>query len=102
MKLFKKQKIIHGQTVIASTVLPLLGGDEEDGKSKVYEEDYKKAYEEQSDKLEGAFVPAENTRPTMDETYGSDMFYANQGGLATAIPKFNQRWCKLSTIKNRS
>ena len=53
-------------------------------------EDYKKAYEEQSGKLEGAFVPAQNTRPSMDDTIRSDMFYANQGGLATAIPKFNK------------
>jgi len=78
--------------VTASTLLPLLmGGDEGDGKIKGYDpEDYKKAYDEQSGKLEGAFVPATNTRPTMDETIRSDMFYANQGGLATAIPKFNK------------
>ena len=54
------------------------------------EEDYKKAYEEQSTKLKGAFVPATNTLPSMSDVYGSDMFYANQGGLATAIPKYNQ------------
>lgn len=78
--------------VTASTLLPLLmGGDEGDGKIKGYDpEDYKKAYEEQSGKLEGAFVPAQNTQPSMDETIRSDMFYANQGGLATAIPKFNK------------
>ena len=78
--------------VTASTLLPLLaGGDEDDGKIKGYDpEDYKKAYEEQSGKLEGAFVPAKNTQPSMDETIRSDMFYANQGGLATAIPKFNK------------
>lgn len=78
--------------VTASTLLPLLaGGDEDQGGIKGYDqEDYKKAYEEQSGKLEGAFVPAQNTRPSMDETIRSDMFYANQGGLATAIPKFNK------------
>ena len=78
--------------VTASTLLPLLaGGDEDDGKIKGYDpEDYKKAYEEQSGKLEGAFVPATNTQPSMDETIRSDMFYANQGGLATVIPKFNK------------
>ncbi len=78
--------------VTASTLLPLLaGGDEGDGKIKGYDpEDYKKAYEEQAGKLEGAFVPAKNTQPSMDETIRSDMFYANQGGLATAIPKFNK------------
>ena len=68
-----------------------MGGDEGDGKIKGYDpEDYKKAYEEQSGKLEGAFVPAQNTQPSMDDTLRSDMFYANQGGLATAIPKFNK------------
>ena len=78
--------------ITASTLLPLLaGGDEGDGKIKGYDpEDYKKAYEEQAGKLEGAFVPAKNTKPSMDETIRSDMFYANQGGLATAIPKFNK------------
>ena len=78
--------------ITASTLLPLLaGGDEDDGKIKGYDpEDYKKAYEEQSGKLEGAFVPATNTQPSMDETIRSDMFYANQGGLATVIPKFNK------------
>jgi hypothetical protein len=78
--------------MLASSVLPLLAGDDEgDGTIPGYtEEDYKKAYEEQSAKLEGAFAPATNTRPSMDETIRSDMFYANQGGLATAIPKFNK------------
>jgi len=78
--------------MLASSVLPLLAGDDEgDGTIPGYtEEDYKKAYEEQSAKLDGAFAPATNTRPTMDETIRSDMFYANQGGLATAIPKFNK------------
>jgi len=78
--------------MLASSVLPLLAGDDEgDGTIPGYtQEDYKKAYEEQSAKLEGAFAPATNTRPSMDETIRSDMFYANQGGLATAIPKFNK------------
>jgi len=81
-----------GKLVTASTLLPLLAGEDEgDGKIKGYDsEDYKKAYEEQSGKLQGAFVPAQNTRPTMDETIQSDMFYANEGGLATALPKFNK------------
>jgi len=78
--------------VTASTLLPLLagGGDDEGGIKGYDSEDYKKAYEEQSGKLEGAFVPAKNTQPSMDDTLRSDMFYANQGGLATAIPKFNK------------
>ena len=41
-------------------------------------------------KLKGAFVPAENTQPSMDDTIRSDLFYANKGGLATAIKKFNK------------
>jgi len=81
-----------GKLVTASTLLPLLagGGDDEGGIKGYDPEDYKKAYEEQSGKLEGAFVPAKNTQPTMDETIRSDLFYANQGGLATVIPKFNK------------
>ena len=79
-----------GKLATAGSLLPLLIGEDEPDKPLFTEEDYKKAYAEQSAKLEGAFVPATNTRPTMDETIRSDMFYANQGGLATAIPKFNK------------
>jgi hypothetical protein len=79
-----------GKLATAGSLLPLLIGDDEPDKPLFTEEDYRKAYAEQSAKLEGAFVPATNTRPTMDETIRSDMFYANQGGLATAIPKFNK------------
>ncbi len=78
---------------LASSILPLLSEDEGDGQLPGYsEEDYKKAYEEQAAKLDGSFVPVSNeeARPTRDETYGDNMFYANQGGLATAIPKFNK------------
>jgi len=74
----------------ASTVLPLLGDEEEDPEPPFTEEDYKKAYAEQAAKLEGAFVPTENARPTRAETYGSNMFYANEGGLANMVSKFNQ------------
>ena len=28
--------------------------------------------------------------PSRAETFGSNMFYANQGGLATALPKYNE------------
>ena len=73
----------------AASVLPLLQGEPEEPKPPFTEEDYKRAYEEQAAKLEGAFVPAENTMPSRDEVYGSNMFYANKGGLATALPKFN-------------
>jgi hypothetical protein len=46
---------------LASTALPiaesLFGGEEEAPKPAFTEEDYKKAYAEQSAKLEGAFTP---------------------------------------------
>ena len=74
--------------LIASTVLPLLQ-EEPEAKPPFSEEDYRKAYEEQAAKLEGAFVPAENVMPTREETYGSNMFYANKGGLAEVVKKFN-------------
>ena len=89
--LLQKAKDSPFQTaIVASSVLPLLADDEDMGPPEGYSpEDYEKAYKEQSEKLAGAFVPAENTRPTEKETYG-DVFYANQGGLATALPKFNK------------
>jgi len=75
----------------AASVLPLLGGDDvEDFKPAFTEEDYKKAYEEQSAKLDGAFETPTNIRPSRADTFGSNMFYANEGGLATALPKFNK------------
>ena len=75
---------------LAASAAPLLMGDEEEEDPPFTEEDYKKAYAEQSAKLKGAFVPTENARPTMDETFGSNMFYANQGGLANMVSKFNK------------
>ena len=90
--LFDKFKDTSAGTklALAATAAPLLMGGEEDPKPPFTEEDYKKAYEEQSAKLEGAFVPTRNARPTMDETFGSNMFYANEGGLANMVSKFNQ------------
>ena len=78
--------------VAASTILPLLAGDEEPVKPMFSEEDYKQAYKEQSEKLKGAFEPVDTAvaKPTMAEVTGSNMFYANQGGLATMLPKYNQ------------
>ena len=70
--------------------MPLLGGEEEAPEPIFTEEDYKQAYKEQSQKLEGGFKPVENAMPTRSDVFGSNMFYANQGGLATAIPKYNQ------------
>ena len=79
-----------GKVATAGSLLPLLIGDDEPEEPPFTEKDYTDAYEQQTAKLEGAFVPAENTRPTRAETYGSNMFYANEGGLATAISKFNK------------
>jgi hypothetical protein len=78
--------------IAASTILPLLGGEDEgDGQMEGYrKEDYDKAYKEQSEKLEGGFESTKNPRPTRQEVYGSNMFYANEGGLATAVKHFNK------------
>jgi len=84
----KKNKLATALT--AASVLPLLAGEEEAPEPPFDEEDYKKAYAEQSAKLQGAFVPTVNARPTRDQTYGSNMFYANEGGLANIVSKFNK------------
>ena len=75
--------------LLASTVLPLLSGDDEEVKPPFTEEDYKKAYQEQSQKLEGAFTPASSALPSRSEVFGSNMFYANEGGLAEMVKHFN-------------
>ena len=74
---------------LSAALLPLLEGGEEEAKPPFSEADYEKAYKEQSGKLEGAFVPAENTMPAMSDVWGSNMFYATQGGLAEVVKKFN-------------
>ncbi len=91
MKLFKKAKDNKLETaLLARTVIPLLGGEEEAPRPMFTEDDYKEAYKEQSQKLQGGFEPVANAMPSRSDVYGSNMFYANQGGLATAIPKYNQ------------
>ena len=91
MKSFKKAKDNPVESaLIASTVLPLLAGEEEAPKPMFTEDDYKQAYKEQSQKLQGGFEPVADAMPSRSDVYGSNMFYANQGGLATAIPKYNQ------------
>ena len=76
----------------ATALTPFLMGEEEPAKPMFTEEDYKKAYEEQSGKLKDAFTPVslEDAMPTRAEVTGSNMFYANQGGLATVLPKYNE------------
>tara|TARA_R100001015_G_C4634382_1_gene200783 strand:- start:453 stop:1337 length:885 start_codon:yes stop_codon:yes gene_type:complete len=78
-----------GKVLTASAFLPFLEGSDE-VKKPFTEDDYRQAYKEQSGKLEGAFQPVTNALPSTSEVFGSNMFYANQGGLATAIPKYNQ------------
>ena len=76
--------------LIASTLIPLFQGEGEPFKEPFTKEDYEKALKEQAGKLEGGFEPATNVMPSRAEVFGSNMFYANQGGLATAIPKYNK------------
>ena len=78
--------------IAASTILPLLAGDDEEVKPPFTEEDYKQAYKEQSKKLEGGFksVDMKTATPSRADVTGSNMFYANEGGLATMLPKYNQ------------
>ena len=77
--------------LVASTVAPLFA-EEEEVKPVFSEDDYKQAYKEQAAKLSGAFEPIDvaAATPTREEVFGSNMFYANEGGLATAVNKFNQ------------
>jgi hypothetical protein len=78
-----------GKLLTGSAILPFL--DKEEPVKPIFtEKDYEKAYKEQSEKLEGAFKPVEATLPAMNQIFGSNMFYANKGGLATAIPKYNK------------
>lgn len=74
--------------LIASTVLPLLS-EEEEVKPVFTEEDYKKAYKEQASKLEGGFQPVSVALPSREEVFGSNMFYANEGGLAEMVKHYN-------------
>ena len=74
----------------ATALTPFLMGEEEPVKPMFTEEDYKKEYEEQAGKLRGGFEPNTQAFPTRAEVTGSNMFYANQGGLAEIVKKFNQ------------
>jgi len=77
--------------VTATTALPLVEGlfsDNEEVKPPFDEKDYKDAYARESAKLEGAFVPANETtnyNPFPD----ANTFYAAKGGI-TNIKKFNE------------
>jgi hypothetical protein len=77
---------------LASAALPiaesLFGGEEEAPKPAYTEEDYKKAYAEQSAKLEGAFQPV-NYSGGITSYAPQSIYTYNQGGLAE-IKKFNE------------
>ena len=81
-----------GKLLTAATLIPFLEGDEEEVKPTFTEEDYKRELAAQQDKLKGAFTPVSlsEAMPTRDEVTGSNMFYANEGGLATMLPKYNE------------
>ena len=87
IKKAKENKLATAFT--AASVLPLLQGEPEEPEPPFTEEDYRRAYAEQAAKLEGAFEPAQNVVPSRSDVYGSNMFYANQGGLAEVVKKFN-------------
>jgi hypothetical protein len=76
----------------ATALTPFLMGEEEPVKPTFTEEDYKRELAAQQDKLKGAFTPVSlsEAMPTRDEVIGSNMFYANEGGLATMLPKYNE------------
>ena len=74
--------------LLASSVLPFLS-EEEEVKPLFTEEDYKKAYEEQASKLKGGFQPVSVALPSRGEVFGSNMFYANEGGLAEMVKGYN-------------
>jgi len=78
--------------LLATTALPiaesLFGGEEEAPKPTFTEEDYKKAYAEQSAKLEGAFQPV-NYSGGITAYAPQSIYTYNQGGLAE-IKRFNE------------
>ena len=77
--------------VTASTALPLVEGlfsDDTPDKPLFDEKDYKDAYARESAKLEGAFVPANETT-NYNPFPNANTFYAAKGGI-TNIKKFNE------------
>ena len=77
---------------LAGAAIPVVesvfGGEEEAPKPTFTEEDYKKAYAEQSAKLEGAFQPV-NYSGGITAYAPQSIYTYNQGGLAE-IKKFNE------------
>ena len=76
---------------LAGSLIPLVEGEDEPVKPPFTEEDYKKAYSEQSAKLEGGFEPVKNARPSLSDVYVDEEIYGNfnTGGIVQ-IKKFNK------------
>ena len=76
---------------LAGSLIPLVEGEDEPVKPPFTEEDYKKAYAEQSEKLEGGFEPVANARPSLSDVYADEEIYGNfnTGGIVQ-IKKFNK------------
>ena len=91
---FKPQGIKGASTTAkllsATALTPFLMGEDEPVKPMFTEADYKRELEAQKDKLKGGFEPNTQPFPTRAEVTGSNMFYANQGGLAEMVKKYNQ------------
>jgi hypothetical protein len=87
-------ELTPGQKFLGATVgIPAVAGlfeDETPVKPPFTEEDYEKAYQKQSQVLEGGFRPAVNTRPTMSQVFAdpTELGYAT-GGIIE-IKKFNK------------
>lgn len=75
---------------LAGSLIPLVEGEDKPAKAPFTEEDYKKAYSEQSAKLEGGFEPVENARPSLSDVYADEEIYQYNTGGIVQIKKFNK------------
>ena len=75
---------------LAGSLIPLVEGKDEPVKPPFTEEDYKKAYAEQSAKLEGGFEPVANARPSLSDVYADEEIYQYNTGGIVQIKKFNK------------
>ena len=92
-KLLEKAKENKLATALtAASLLPLLEGEPEPAKPMFTEQDYKDAYDRQIQKLEGGFEPVamSDAMPSRSDVLQTNMFYANEGGLANMVKKYNQ------------
>jgi hypothetical protein len=75
---------------LAGSLIPLVEGEDKPVKPPFTEEDYKKAYAEQSAKLEGGFEPVANARPSLSDVYADEEIYQYNTGGIVQIKKFNK------------